>query len=123
MSFQRIIFLAATFSVFTLMLSVRASADTAMTGNELLDFCGTGPTTETATVSAGMCVGYVEGVYEALTDSGTQTVCPNNKVTVEQFADIVTKFLTEHPEIRDKHATVLIAVILEDNFPCPKLHS
>jgi hypothetical protein len=91
-----------------------------ITGNQLLDLCGGEVSQQTPNPSAGICVGYVQGVYESLTLSGKERFCPRANVTVGQVVDIVVASLKRYPEIRDYAAPVIVMESVKKAFPCPE---
>ena len=68
-------------------------------------------------VQAGRYQGYVMGVYDAY---DRILICAPKNVTAGQVADIVFKYLQEHPEIRNKPADFLILKSLKKVWPCKK---
>ena len=86
-------------------------------GNELFRSCTDGFAT-----SRSLCNGYVAGVadtIEAMNSWGvTTTVCLQEHVSNEQIKDIVTQYLTAHPETRHLGAAGLVVHALHNAFPC-----
>ncbi len=64
---------------------------------------------------AGMCMGYVRGIVDSL--PAGEGFSPGPKVRLTQYADIVFKYLDEHPELRDRQAGILVASALSQAFP------
>lgn len=64
-----------------------------------------------------MGMGYVAGVADAT--RGNVHCMPNN-VTLGQIVDMVKKVLESQPQNRHNTADVFIAVVLMNQWPCPK---
>lgn len=62
-----------------------------------------------------LAIGYVMGISDVAQDI---THCSGPNVTSGQSRDIVKKFLTARPELRDIEASVLVQVALGEAFPC-----
>jgi len=74
------------------------------------------------------CYAYVAGVADLLataTAYGTAlaglSVCMPSDVTVQRTAEIAMDFLKNHPEERRDGAAGLVAVSLQEAFPCTSL--
>ncbi|MFQ1864938.1 Rap1a/Tai family immunity protein [Aeromonas veronii] len=67
-------------------------------------------------INSSDCRGYITGVTDTLDGF---SFCIPNQVTRGQNVDIVTKFLSEHPEDRHKEGHVITAYALSLAFPCP----
>jgi hypothetical protein len=83
-----------------------------MTGNQLWEKCQASPPI--------ICAGYVSAVADIM---GHHTVfnrraCFAPEVTNGQVADVVKKWLREHPESRHYVASSLAAEALAEAFPC-----
>jgi hypothetical protein len=69
----------------------------------------------TDTVDKAVALGYVIGV----SDSNQNSVhCSGPNVTGAQTRDVVQKFLTQNPSVRDENADLLVAVALGQAWPC-----
>lgn len=66
---------------------------------------------------AGAYVYYVMGVVDATIGSGL--FCPQN-ITSDQAANVVSKYLNEHPELWSSSAESLVKAALMKEWPCPK---
>lgn len=86
------------------------------TGNQLWDAC---QNREDA-MNTVRCVGYVRGAVDALTfaASTSDLFCLRNGVTAGQVRDVVVNHLAQHPQDRDRGATILVLNALVDAFPC-----
>jgi Rap1a immunity proteins len=63
------------------------------------------------------CLGYVEGITDALTMSGT--VCPpKDVVNVGQAQDVILKYLRDNPLSWHVSAALLASAALFEAFPC-----
>ena len=85
-------------------------------GNVLFDYC-TSENQEEET----LCAGYIIGISDIM-DGGTEISgrlsCVDQSVTVRQTTDVVKQWLSENPELRHFAASSLVAVALQDAFPC-----
>ncbi|UOY35614.1 hypothetical protein LCD50_13435 [Enterobacter kobei] len=66
---------------------------------------------------AGMFRGFVTGTFGAYQNV---VVCTDGRSTVGQIEDVVGLYLDNHPELRTRNATVLVADALSVAFPCKK---
>ena len=111
----------AAFAAFTISAGLLPNSAFAsdMTGNTLLEYCGTSATTRDspATWQQGVCDGYITGAEGVLVSAGV--VCPPDGVTNAQVIDIASKYLIEHPEIRERPAHLLVGLALKATFQCP----
>ncbi|MGK4476346.1 Rap1a/Tai family immunity protein [Aeromonas molluscorum] len=85
-------------------------------GNMLYERCATKEEEQNYYVNVSDCRGYITGVADILDGI---SFCIPHQVTRGQNADIVTKYLNEHPEDRHKDAGPLTAYALALAFPCP----
>ncbi|MFZ2403979.1 MAG: Rap1a/Tai family immunity protein [Methylobacter sp.] len=66
---------------------------------------------------AGAYVYYVMGVIDVTIGSGL--FCPQN-ITSDQAANVVSKYLNEHPESWDSSGEALVKAALAKEWPCQK---
>lgn len=66
---------------------------------------------------AGAYLYYVLGVIDASIGSGE--FCPQN-ITSDQAANVVSKYLNEHPELWSESAASLVKAALAKEWPCNK---
>ncbi|MDO9160754.1 MAG: Rap1a/Tai family immunity protein [Methylococcaceae bacterium] len=66
---------------------------------------------------AGAYVDYVMGVVDATIRSGL--FCPQN-ITSDQAANVISKYLNEHPDLWSSSAESLVKAALMKEWPCPK---
>ena len=66
----------------------------------------------------GFCQGYIVAKLESTSVLGDS--CPSKGVTQHQAVTVVVKYLTEHPELRDRSAHWLVYKALSGAFPCSK---
>jgi hypothetical protein len=73
------------------------------------------------------CLGLVQGVinthqfYQAKFKNRAPWVCiPETGITNGQGAEIVRKYLVNHPEQRSKDSSLLVTLALLNTFPCPR---
>jgi len=87
------------------------------TGNRLWDFCGNrsdGPVPQA-------CWLYIEGASDGIglqAADGRAPYCLPPAVRADQLADVVRKYLSDHPELRDKGAVWLVRKALAAAFTC-----
>ncbi|WP_414625745.1 Rap1a/Tai family immunity protein [Aeromonas jandaei] len=84
-------------------------------GNKLYELCSSEKGDELYYMNASECRAYVTGVADTLDGF---SFCIPNQVTRGQNADIVTKFLSEHPEDRHRDGHAITAQALSLAFPC-----
>jgi hypothetical protein len=88
-----------------------------LTGNDLQERCA-----ETATsnpVQWGVCLGYVMGVAELLSQGTIRPrACFAADVIPGQMADVVRQWLDRNPARRHLPAAALVATALQQGFPC-----
>jgi hypothetical protein len=82
-----------------------------LTGNDLFTDCSA-----TETIGSVICHGYVVGAADAF--AGADLICIPKNVSQGQVADIVTKFLRDHPESRHYSASSEVLQALMEAFPC-----
>ncbi|MDP3907044.1 Rap1a/Tai family immunity protein [Novosphingobium sp.] len=90
-----------------------------LTGNGLLESCGEGA------LSRGWlaCAAFIQGVSGTITgiaevSGGRKMMCNSERATLGHKIDVVSKFLSDHPESRHHDAGPLAAVALIRAFPC-----
>ncbi|ALR21881.1 Rap1a/Tai family immunity protein [Sphingobium baderi] len=86
----------------------------AMTGNQILEFCGS--SSQAVAVSCQM---YIVGLTDGFTLSGVRDSTPVLKldgVTGVQQRDLVVSYLRQHPEVRHKSAAIIIWDLFKDTF-------
>ncbi|QFY42627.1 hypothetical protein F6R98_08330 [Candidatus Methylospira mobilis] len=64
---------------------------------------------------ASQYVGYVTGVVDSLDGS---RFCLTKGVSAEHASGIVSKYLRDHPDGLDRHASEIISTVLAASFPC-----
>jgi hypothetical protein len=91
------------------------------TGNRLFEDCSA-----ENYFNRGYCGGYVTGIVDMLEALSARGVIPKNTlcipegVTKGQLADVVKKYLGEHPERRHLDAGGLVPEALTASFPCKR---
>ncbi len=88
------------------------------TGNTLLRLCTSGD----AQLDELVCLGYIEGVADAMADGDTvfgARACVQLRVEVSQLHDLTVNYLQAHPESRQADAAQLVAAALSAAYPCP----
>jgi len=104
--------------VLALAGEARSARDTAISGNDFLEWC-----TSTPKPSEFICVGYLLGTVEMILlvhEIGTDAAfpCLPDNVIVRQYKDIVVRWLKDHPELRHEGALTAVILALKEAFPC-----
>jgi hypothetical protein len=106
--------------VIATLTSLSSQPATAVDGNELLADCeyflARPPTLPLDALKAGHCIGYIQGVWDALLRK--RDVCRPDGLTGSQLGDVVKLYLRNHPETRHQTADELVAAALKEKFPC-----
>jgi hypothetical protein len=63
------------------------------------------------------CVAYVDGVTDGWVQAGGH-LCAPASATLEQYADVVSKYLEDHPERLHLQAGMLVIEALNRAWPC-----
>lgn len=84
----------------------------AVTGNELVEYCDT----PEDGLLIGYCHGFVNGVSNLAVTAAL--VCPPGGVTEEQLVNIVRKSMKENPEMLHLNAVGLVTFAISKVFPC-----
>jgi hypothetical protein len=95
--------------------SVREGA-LSVTGYVLLEDCRS----PRPSVRREFCLGYIEGITDALIVTGAIAYCVEDRVELGQMADVVAKHLTENPKDRNQLAASLVITALKNAWPCSK---
>ena len=87
-------------------------------GHDLLRLC----TSRTDSSELNFCFGYIEGIRDglvwlAVAQKSKSSVAISGKVTKEQLADVVVKYLNQHPQRQDRAAGILVFIALKQAFP------
>lgn len=96
----------------TILLALSLSANAEFVDGNQLHIWLNGSTTEKA-----LGVGYVGGVYDA---SRGITHCALTDVTLRQVTEMTRIELSTNPATRSESASLLVLVMLERYWPCPK---
>ena len=87
-----------------------------MGGNELFSICS-----DKNVASLGQCYGYIAGVvdeFETFRAFRNTKPCLPEGVTGKQFVDVVMKYLTDNPAIRNLSASSNVTVAVSDAWGC-----
>jgi hypothetical protein len=87
-----------------------------VTGNTLYSIC-----TENDERSIRQCIGYLQGITDAMTTSGVIGVwraCIPAGLNIYQIRDIAVQYLYKNASIRQYTASSLMGEALQDSFPC-----
>jgi hypothetical protein len=107
---RRAILVALVFSLVVARAAAQLPTNF-MDGNELLESCGTD------VQASQYCWGYVTAVADAL--RGAAIFCvPPRSVRPSQLVDLARLYLRAHPEKRHEPAADLLAIALQEKFPC-----
>lgn len=98
------------------------------TGKDLIQQCGAlfetmsaknlhniDPTT---VLSAGMCIGFIDGVSSTLSTAGIICSQTNRKIDRQDLIQTVTKDARLHPEMLDKSRFEMVSSALVSAYPC-----
>ena len=99
--------------------SSHATAGEFLAGNDLHNTC-----TEKDHLSVAACAYYIAGVVDAselfvLLEVSSRHFCLPPEASTTQTADVVRRYLANHPEKRHNSASSLSIVALAEAFPCP----
>ena len=102
------------------LTSLWSEQATAIDGNKLFEFCeffsARLPTLPLDASKGGYCVGYIQGVHDALKPA--RVICVPDGVTGRQLGDVVKLYIGNHPENRHRSADELVTAALKEKFPC-----
>lgn len=101
------------FGALFVLCSATAAFPNMLTGNQLYAYC----TEEGSPASQGICVGYLNGVTEAIANL-SKRVCIPPSVTMMQVRDVVVQHMRKNAQFRHIQALLLVSVALSDAFPC-----
>jgi hypothetical protein len=87
-----------------------------VTGNDLYRWC----TARAGSFLEGSCYGFIQGASDLANGLAIVNVCLPHGVTVQEVADVVKKYLTDHPAERHYIAFTTVIAALSAAFPCPK---
>lgn len=126
-----VVFLAA---LMTFVPIAAKAQDRSITGTEFMSICRTAirvleagnvPISSEDAVSAGRCVGIVEGVgglYNVMAGAKwipeKSRVCLPSTANNEQIVRVTLKYMEEHPEELGADAGALTFMALQQYFPC-----
>lgn len=82
-----------------------------MDGNQLHDTCAT-----PAPMDRAMCLSYVIGVLDGMRYLPQPPVTPKG-ATAGQIRDVVAKYLTDNPAMRDQQARMIVKAAISDAWP------
>jgi len=104
--------------IFSTAPAQAAQEDTS--GNQLYELCSA----PDSTWQSAVCEGYVLAIDDMLTAQHMldeqKGICLPDGVTREQMKDVVTSYLRDHPDDRQKWMFVLASEGLVAAFPCKK---
>jgi Rap1a immunity proteins len=88
-------------------------AEDFISGNTLVRYCHEGDARQ-------FTLGFVAGVHDTVSASPKGRICLPDGVRLQQLADVVCKYLTDHPESRHHTGSSLALIALQSSFPCSK---
>jgi hypothetical protein len=95
--------------LLTIPAKASLSAGNYFNGNDIYAFA-----TSEDPVKEALFNGYVSGVM----DANTEILCVPVEVTLQQAADIVRKYLEQHPDIRHFAGRGFVILSITEAFPC-----
>jgi len=106
--------------VVSLVVMSMAVSGAALTGNDLLPACrdfinkqfSKGP------LSQGQCIGMIDALAFAASDSQISRACVPDNVTVTQATTVVVRWLDKRPQDWHLPFSVLVLFALHDTWPC-----
>jgi hypothetical protein len=102
-----------TFIMAVLMISAStAQAETGptfMTGNKLVEFCK---------APDGICIGYITGIADYVSQQPNKRICLPLTSTVRQLTEVVNQWLKDNPQHLHYAAAGLIELALYEAFSC-----
>ena len=110
-----------------LVAATPSSAGVYISGNDLYPLCSATPENvpgdqqANASTQWGFCRGYVAAVADILENrevAGYKACIPTTTVEIGQLGDIVTNFLRDHVEERNRPGASIVALALSQAFPC-----
>ncbi|TAK63374.1 Rap1a/Tai family immunity protein [Methylobacter sp.] len=107
-------------AIMTMPMSANAGFNAFIDGHKLHDKSRaykSGDIDDADLYDAGAYVYYIMGVIDSNIGSGL--FCPQN-ITSDQAANVVTKYLNEHPQSLDSSGEALVKAALAQEWPCPK---
>jgi hypothetical protein len=114
-------------AIFIVTATSSSFADRYISGNDLYPLCSATPENvpgeqqANASTQWGFCRGYVAGVADILENrevAGYRACIPTTTVEIGKLGDIVTNFLRDHAEERQRTGASLVALALSQAFPC-----
>ena len=96
-----------------------AAAGSNLTGNDLLERCSASASDNP--IQWGVCLGYVMAVADLLGQGrpiNGARACVSADVTSGQLMDVVRQWLERNPARRHINGAALVAVALQQAFPC-----
>ena len=100
-------------SICVALILLAATPAIAMTGNQLKDNADYGEK-DPRSYSQGYFLGYVAGVD----DETTTKFCPSGSVPYGQIAEMVRRYLKDHPEELHLDPNVLVLKAVQTEWPC-----
>jgi Rap1a immunity proteins len=97
---------------------------------KLIDWCRE----SNANHNRDFCLGYVDAMGSAIArglvvlrvnnnpivlELANNAVCIAREVTAEQIAAVFLSFTEQHPELLEKHPSIVLAQAIGEAFPCP----
>ena len=101
------------------MSAAPATAGSNLTGNDLLERCSASASDNP--IQWGVCLGYVMAVADLLGQGrpiNGARACVATDVTSGQLMDVVRQWLERNPARRHINGAALVAVALQQAFPC-----
>src|SRR5262249_29484847 len=114
-------------TILVLAATSSSLAERYISGNDLYPLCSATPENvpgeqqANASTQWGFCRGYVAGVADILENkevAGYRACIPTTAVEIGKLGEIVTDFLRDHGEERQRTGASIVALALSQAFPC-----
>lgn len=66
----------------------------------------------------GLCIGFIKGVTNTLSEQRLGDICPPDDLTNEDLKDVVVAWLRQHPELLSAPAVGAVVSATAEAFPC-----
>lgn len=115
------------FLFFTFMVSICATADEVVDGNDLLALCKgvVVPSSDPiAKANSAACLSYIEGMkdmHSLYKSAGKATMwCIPENITNDQIVHVVYKHLQDNLGVLSQYKSILVVMALKKEFDCKK---
>jgi hypothetical protein len=114
-------------AIFIVAATSSSFAEHYIGGNDLYPLCNATPENvpgeqqANASTQWGFCRGYVAGIADILENrevAGYRACIPTTTVEIGKLGDLITTFLRDHTEERNRTGASIVALALSQAFPC-----